>query len=90
VKSRLKGLFRNPQGVIRFARAFEPVNNHKHWNIAPFSRLPVALAENSRFRVHLEQPLFAGRQREPPRHVRRDDGHGVAISQERMRLKVYG
>jgi hypothetical protein len=45
------------------------------------------MGEQAGFRVDLKQPGFGGRDIEPPRHKRRDDGHGVAVFQQRVWLE---
>jgi hypothetical protein len=63
------------------------VNDDDDRSVLALPGLPVAMREEAGFRIDLKQPGFGGRDIEPPGHKSRDNGHGVAVFQKRVRLK---
>ena len=49
--------------------------------------LPVTMSEQAGLRIDLKEPGFSGRYVEPSGDKSRDDGHDMAILQQRMRFK---
>jgi len=49
----------------------------------------VAVAENFRFRVDLEQPVFRRREGEGAAPEGGSDGHGVTVLEKRMRVEGW-
>src|SRR5712692_6049793 len=63
------------------------MHEHKRW-MPPRLGLPVALRQDLRTGLDLEQPLCRrAKPRKPPRPERRRKRHQVGIAQQRMRLK---
>src|SRR6266581_6576123 len=83
----MKGFLCDAAHVIRVARTLEAVDDDENGHILALSGLPVAMTEQLRFRIDLEQPSFRRRNVKAPGHERCCNGHGVTIPQERVRLK---
>ncbi|PYU54008.1 MAG: hypothetical protein DMG55_32920, partial [Acidobacteria bacterium] len=78
---------RNAANVVRIARTFEAVNDDEDRRVLGLARLPVAMSKQARFWVDLKEPGFSGRDIEPPGNKSRHDGHGVTVSEERIRFE---
>ena len=64
------------------------MHDDENGRIFPFFGLPMAMPKEKRILIHLKTSRLRVRNVEAPRHERRGDGHGVTVSQQRMRLKL--
>jgi len=80
-------LLRNAADVIPVAGTFKSMNNDDDGRVLGLAGLPMTMGEQSGFGINLKQPGFGGRDIEAPWYKGRDDGHGVAVFQKRVRLK---
>ena len=87
MKTAMESLLRDAAHVIAIAGALEAMNDDEDRSVFPFSWLPMAMPEQLRFGVDLKQACFSGRDIEPPGHKCGNDGHGVAVFQQRVWLE---
>src|SRR6266571_4610099 len=87
MEAAMKSFLCDATHVVRVARTLEAVDDDEDRHILALSGLPVAMTEQLRFRVDLEQPSFRRRNVKAPWHKGRHDGHCVSVGQQRMRFK---
>src|ERR1700746_2999155 len=87
MEAAMESLLGDAAYVARIARTLESMHDNDDRSVLGLAGLPVAMPEEPRFAVHLEEARFRRRDVEPPRHKGRDDGHRVAVLQKRMRLE---
>src|SRR5713226_6115963 len=83
----MESLLGNAANIIPIAGTFQAMNDDDDRRVLALPQLPVAMCEQAGFRIDLKQPGFGWRDIEAPRHKSRDDSHGVAVCQKRMRIE---
>src|SRR6266571_9203538 len=87
MEAAMKSFLCDATHVVRVARTLEAVDDDEDRHILALSGLPVAMTEQLRFRIDLEQPSFRRRNVKAPGHKGRHDGHCVSVGQQRMGFK---
>src|SRR5260370_26979528 len=88
MEAAMEGLFRDAAHVVAIAGALEAMNDDDDRRVAALPGLPVAMSQQTGFRIDLKQARVGGRDIEPPGHKGRNDGHGVAVFQQRVWLEL--
>src|SRR5260370_29435833 len=90
MEAAMEGLLGDPANVVRIARTLKTVDDNDYRHGFGLPGLPVAMREQTGFRIDLEQPGFGGRDIEPPWRKSRRVGHGVAVFSQRVAVEWRG
>src|SRR5260370_16277221 len=90
MEAAMEGLFRDAAHVICIAGTLKAMNDDDDRRVAALPGLPVAMSQQTGFRIDLKQARVGGRDIEPPGHKGRDDGHDVSVFQQRVWLGCAG